>query len=768
MLKKIDPTPEQRAIIDHPGEKLVVLAAAGAGKTAVLVERYLKYVRDGFAPDEILTITFTKKAAAEMKRRIVANLRDEGRLHEAQVAETGPIQTIHSFCERLLRENALEAGIDPSFEIISDVESSRQQDFAIRSAISSDDLPPEAERLIAFLAGKMRYGNSSPYGEIEASISSVLDGLRGSGIEPTFLEETLADPVRFRQYIDRQILDEQTPEVKAGVRLAPGDHLHAALQQAYRDLQLRPQSPISKRLDREIDELVVLHTSGLLQLCQRAWMTLEQNLYSNHKLDFNALEARAITLLETSIITRDRVGQQYKIIMVDEAQDVNPLQDRLISLMNIERELIVGDPQQSIYGFRLADPERFRERAKMGQSLPISVNQRCSAGVIQTVDDVFGNLWREYHAMRPPPKPMDFENNTKPDHEGVEVWLQQVENLDELANHLLAARAESYFSWSDVAALVRKTKFAVRLKEVFDRHEIPCRIAGGSENFYTRLEIRDVANTLRSLGNPYDDYALLAMLRSPVVGLSLDSISLLAQKKPVVDSLATLHPTVAEDAARIERFLTWFTPLREIADRIPAWELLGQFLATSDYLASLASRRNGSQQIANVRKLLRLAASEPELTSLDYAEQIREIQILRHREGDAPTDDEAEPKVTITTVHKAKGLEWPVVLIPEVHERLTVNPGAVEVDARRHLTVAKFTPKSSFYHDWIASKRHERDAAEEERLLYVAMTRARERLFLVAHNAANPNSMARKLASALGITSLTPSGFRTRSAEPEA
>lgn len=118
------PTKEQQAVIDAPESAFTVIAAAGAGKTFVLVERYLRHVEDeGLGADQILTITFTKKAAAEMKSRIVGRLRTKGLFDQAQVAETGPIQTIHSFCERLLRENALEAGLDPQFEIMSEEQS---------------------------------------------------------------------------------------------------------------------------------------------------------------------------------------------------------------------------------------------------------------------------------------------------------------------------------------------------------------------------------------------------------------------------------------------------------------------------------------------------------------------------------------------------------------------------------------------------------------------------------------------------------------------
>ena len=129
-------TLEQRKAIEANDKQLVVQAGAGAGKTRVLVERFLRHViEDKYGADEILTITFSRKAAAEMKRRIVTALRDAGRWEDAQIAETGPIQTIHSFCERLLRENSLVAGLDPQFEVLDEVDSVAWLEEALQESL---------------------------------------------------------------------------------------------------------------------------------------------------------------------------------------------------------------------------------------------------------------------------------------------------------------------------------------------------------------------------------------------------------------------------------------------------------------------------------------------------------------------------------------------------------------------------------------------------------------------------------------------------------
>jgi ATP-dependent exoDNAse (exonuclease V) beta subunit len=344
----------------------------------------------------------------------------------------------------------------------------------------------------------------------------------------------------------------------------------------------------------------------------------------------------------------------------------------------------------------------------------------------------------------------------------VELWHQQDRNVGETAVLIQEMLAECQPKLSDVAILVRDSAFAQDIQAALTSRDIPSRITGGTERFYARLEIRDLANTLKALGDPFDDFALLAMLRSPVVGLSLDAIALLAKLHPVVEALPEFVSPVAEDGPKLQRFLEWFTPMRGFADRLSAWEVLSELFAVSDYLASLARRRNAAQLLANVRKLLRLAAEEPELGPLEYAERIREIQRLKHREGDAPAEDEKAELITIMTVHKAKGLEWPVVIVPQMHKPIGKRTNDVEVDARLKLAITKFGRKPSVYYTWLAEQRNEREREEELRLLYVAFTRAEERLCVVTHGSSKPDTLSKRIAGIVGFGKTPPAGFIIR------
>lgn len=315
--------------------------------------------------------------------------------------------------------------------------------------------------------------------------------------------------------------------------------------------------------------------------------------------------------------------------------------------------------------------------------------------------------------------------------------------IQQLINEGLQAR--------DIAVLTRMNFASHEIADRLTALGIATRVIGGSERFYTRLEVRDVANALDSLANPYSDFQLLALLHSPFVGLSLDSVVLLAKQRPVIEALASFEPPVAEDREKIDRFLKWHKAISPFAARVPAWEVLSDLFRETDYLRVVASRKNGAQTLANVRKLFTIAADEPLLNAQRFAERIRQVQELRHREGDAPSIDEDADAVTLMTIHRAKGLEFKAVVLPDTHKRFAKRVGDIVIDARTGIVVTKFGKTETIAWKWMRWKLDDIERREELRVLYVGMTRAKERLCVVTSTTPNEKTPAGLVTARLGL-----------------
>lgn len=763
-------TPEQRDAAFSEAARFAIRASAGAGKTRVLVERYVWHVVDrGISPDQILTITFTRKAAAEMKRRIVERLQAVGRIEEAKLAQTGPIQTIHGFCERLLRENALAAGIDPKFEVIADSPLGKEiADDALRQALAdlAENSTPVRDLLLQRAGSRSQ---SDPYlGSLKEPIHEAVSKLRSSGLRPSDLAEGYADAAGYWRLV-RKCLEEGLPEV--GPASSPHEW-YQAVKAACRDVG-RPTPRWVKLASEEKEEEAAKQSLAIGQLVLAVWDLVESEMTRRQTFDFAELETRAVRLVQRDAEARQRVRRAYRVALIDEGQDVNPTQHRLIESLGLEAEMMVGDPQQAIYGFRQADRELFVGRLTAEDTRLLRSNHRSDPGILRFVDRLFGRTWGEqYMPMLEPKTPNGaaFEE-TPTDFEGLEFWDVTDMKIEETALYVEDLLAEGVFPPKDIAILVRRGSSARKVRVGLERHGIPYRIAGGVENFYTRMEIRDLANALVAAVDPYDDFALLATLRSPLVGIPLDDMVLLGRRKPVAETLELVvapedcppyRATTEEAALAIERFKEWYLPLLPIADRLPAWELLSIIIDRSEYLERLARRPNGFPLIANVRKLLELATKEPTLDAHRFAEQVRTIQRLDFKEGTAPALDEDAQAVTILTIHKAKGLEWPCVVLPDLVLRSPSHKPPIRVDTRHGVIAAAVPGTETLIYRKLADQSNRKETEEEWRVLYVAMTRACRRLCLCLSETAESTTHARAIAQHFPFREGAPPGIRVR------
>ncbi|MEQ1823283.1 MAG: UvrD-helicase domain-containing protein [Fimbriimonadaceae bacterium] len=734
------PTPEQVEAIYSDRQQFVVSASAGTGKTLVLVERYLRLVLEepAIRPDQILAITFTKKAAAEMKRRIVDQLNLRGRPDLAQVAETGPIQTIHGFCQRLLVENCLDAGLDPDFGIASQAQTASWKIAAIRTAIAEtfEDYP-EVELVLKSGAGRYkRQSTGSPYHYVEDNIGSLLEQMRGSGLSPADIHANHSSVAELVKRYHAGISED------LGFEVGEGDFFEALATLSPRPSYLKG----TEQSDRLGAELVV----GLVQLALRAWALYERKLVSENMLDFTLLETRAIKLLQ-SPDTQSRIRDQYRVAMVDEAQDLNPLQYRLLDLMQIDQRMLIGDSKQSIYGFRQADVRLFRE-AEEADPLRLTLNKRTEAPILRYVDLVFKRVWKDNYIEMAPP--MDAKEGDDPFEtpevtcEGVEVWgVDETDPHYAVANHIKNLVADG-ISLRDMTVLVRSRKYGSSLARALAQLKIPVRLVGISREYYTRLEVRDVANALQALVDPTDNFAMACLLRSPFVGLSFEAIHLLMREAPLFSNILSEPNVPPEDLAKLQEFLAWFPTMQRIAMRGTASEALAHLFQKTSYLARLASLPNGDQMIANVRKLQLLACESEEVSPAEFAEQIREIQMMRHDEENASLEDEMSDALRIMTIHQSKGLQFKVVIVPETTVPPQKKSYEVLFDPRIGLA-ATSADGHSRYLKWLTERKNRLEDDEGWRLMYVALTRPESRLCVVV-DTKKPNAYAFHLAKAAG------------------
>lgn len=757
-------TVEQEAVIVTVASKFAVKAAAGSGKTSVLVERYIRHVTElGHTPEELVTVTFTRKAAAEMKARIVAELRKLGRYEDAQLAETGPIQTLHSFCERVLRENSVEALLDPNFEVLEGHKSVSLVETAVRTALlAARDENEHAAALVDRLSGRgAAQASASAHGQLRVLVANCLHKLRGTGLPREWLSETYATPESTLGFWFASVLSEFPETVGHG--LLPDSDWGSELSKRLREGGVRVPH-WAKGQSLASDLAAAKDSVGLMWLVLTAWDWLESEMLRVQELDFPLLESKAVRLLSESPVVKKRIMSSIKALLVDEAQDLNPMQYKLINSIQASGEMLVGDPQQSIYGFRYADRELFVERCLQVETYQLSRNHRSDLGILHFVDSVFAPQWGSEHTSMVPSlvDPDDpFGSLLLPHYQGVELWPVPQRDFGTTAA-LIKQLVDEGVEPSKIAVLTRTSAAINQLTPKLTTLGVPNRSVGASEKFYTRLEVRDLANALEALCDPRGDFALLALLRSPFVGLSFDAVVWLAAHTPVLVGIADDTRLSNEDKAKLETFRVWFERGRRIADRVPAWETISYLLSNTGYLEELAKRPSADQALANVRKLLALAADEPESNAREFAQRIREIQFLRHGEGEAPVLDESEEAVTLMTIHKSKGLEFDVVVLPDTYYKLSPQKGQVAFDAPKGVMVTGLDKPLSAYYSWLADKEVEQGREEELRVLYVAMTRAKTRLCLVVSEQGGHANAAEIIALRTGYPKSTLPGLKVR------
>lgn len=730
-------THEQVSAISASSDKLTIQACAGSGKTLVLVERYLKHVlEEGISPEKILAITFTRKAASEMKRRIVKTLFEKGEDNLARLAQISPISTAHSFCERLLREHPFDARIDPDFDVLDELRAEMLLRSCAKAALHALSQSSKEVRFLVWKLASQREWQETfdDAGVLLDWIMQVVKKNRENGLTAETLESLAQNQNEIHQAnseIIKQFLLHRFENWEFDFSI------DEALSDTHKlkELLHKTNIPYSPNMlsAEELNELETI-TQGLCHVSALCWRILLEEFEKRNVLDFSELEVRAFQLLSNHT---EALIDKYEHIMVDEAQDLNPLQHKILQMLPAKSTLFVGDPQQSIYGFRGADRNVFMQWVHQHEKRNLQINWRSSANIVSYVETIFLPLWKqEYLVMKTPSvknstRDDPFETQT-PDDGSVELWLMQKSTPDVSAG-ILELKKQGV-SYRDIAILANTSSEIDAIAKGLHSAGIPLCVLQTGKHYFLRTEIYDVGSALRSLANPHDTLALLSLLRSPIVGLTLDSVLKIAFQSQ--DEQKSAWETVSQkdfqldepDNNILKNFLDWFIPLSKKADYEPAWRLISDIYTHSYLDARFTKLHDFEALIANARRLLSIAATHHEFNAIEFARWLESLQHFRAPYYDAPTLSEEADAVKLLTIHKAKGLEWDNVIVfaddkrRRKQNKLLVNrySGLPLLNLGKNKKTPAFIIEE---HDHTQT-----EDSERVRLLYVALTRAKKRL----------------------------------------
>ncbi len=753
------PNPQQRAAIDARGETFVS-AGAGTGKTTVLVERFARsVVEDGLDVDSLLVITYTDRAAGELRGRIRANLLELDRPDLARDLDGAWISTIHGFCRRLLTAYPLAAGIDPRFRVLDEAQARVIQGEAFSVALEefcAADEPDRWQLLATYGARRLRSMLVSVYDTLRsAALDLVLEPGAAASLDDA-LGELVAEATALAA--DEQATDLQAAGARDVLDLLETTRLPERL------LGLGTSSARGARAAAFNEARTAVHALALEELASRDRELLQEILtgfataYAAAKdresaLDFEDLQLRAWQLLRENDAIREAEQLRFRSIMVDEFQDTNRLQTELIDLVcagPAKEMFFVGDEFQSIYGFRHADVAVFRDRRDAApQVLPLTLNYRSRPEVLAAVNELFaGEFGDEFRPLEPADgygdplfgTPVELLVTDKVSYAGSGLHWRRAEarhvarRVRELVDAGVATPGEIVLLF---AAGTDAEWFEEELRSV----DLPTiRMTG--RRYFGQQQVVDLLHYLRLLQNRYDDEALLTVLASPFVGVSNDALVLIrstAERRPIFKGIErSLPPDLPEDDRRLVRaFLQRYERLVESSTRLSLELLCERILVEHDYDLAVLTRHDGQRRYANLRKLARLARSYEELRGPDLEGFIRfvaEQDAAGAPERDAVSEEEGADAVRLLTIHAAKGLEFKVVVVADAgRERTSSDEILCLSDGRFGFKVAHpdtgTRVVTSSYKD-VKETRDLQEEAERLRLYYVAMTRAEERLIV--------------------------------------
>jgi ATP-dependent helicase/nuclease subunit A len=812
---------------------VVLSSGAGCGKTTVLTDRYLAHLEEGATVSQVAAITFTERAAREMRERIrkeiTRRLRAATNNTEVDLwaghlrdLETAPISTIHAFCAALLRQFAIEARLDPRFEVLEDVLSVNLEAEAIsrclQTSLTMDSLEGKALRELVSLYGwrpvngAIAYlvGNRDEQGwqkglqEEPHAIAKRWETQDRTAFVPAYVRQFVESCSSFTRCLD--LLNRHPPlpgpmvdqvallqrhllslDKSSDLSAVVGHLIHAAKvshlgKRAWPDNSIYEQIKVSfNKVRSDLRRLdlarFVVPDSGLLDAAEVGLKFLRvaaaaAKAYGVAKrehgvLDFQDLLVLGCDLLVNQNRVRHQVQDSYRHILIDELQDTDPVQMKLVDALcgghlTNGKLFAVGDHKQSIYRFRGADVSLFkglRNRLSISGQLSLTLNFRSQPAILNFVNALFAEVLEHYeplvsHRSQVAPNGVEFCWTAYPSK--APVAEARAAEAAKIAERLAAMIGQEELVWDDQTASLREVQardIVLLLRSMSNVHlyEEALRKRGidyylvGGRAFFAQQEIHDIANLLRALENPQDSVCLAGALRSPFCCLSDESLFILGRTKEGlwtglhdVERETHLPADQLETVRRARKFLLRW---RSIKDRLPIARLLGAIFADSGYDAATQFEFLGDRKLANLWKLQDLARTfdRSGLFGLaDFIARLGDLVKTQPREEQAATQPEESNVVRLMSIHQAKGLEFPVVFVADTGaERGPSSRSIVEWDpdlgcVPRPAKDEEDQPFPEFAYDLWEAKADLAEWQEELRIFYVACTRAKDYLVLSA------------------------------------
>lgn len=853
---------QEKAIHDH-GKDILVSASAGSGKTTVLVQRVINEIIAGTSVNQLLVVTFTKAAAAEMKERIKQQLSVAIKRYPQKRAylrsqlneiDTANISTIDAFGLDVIHRFYYAADLDPSFSVLTDeTQTALLKERALKD-VESNFLENNDKDFIAFydnfagdrdadsahdlLLDLYEYAMAKPnYSEwlkqlplnYEIKDNIVNSPLWQNQIKP-YLKTTITDLKEKADHILQEAVfaNKELKKVKDDIstfnqkltyflNLLKSDQEYNQLRLAFSKCIFEGRYRSSKKWDEDLQiayqdsqnfkqtakkQVFAIYTGffaadeqeqiKVMQKGQRIVKTIattekalilrfNQLKREQNFLDYNDMEQIAYQILHqdtsNSQLARDFYQDKFKEILVDEYQDINPLQEKIIQLIKKTDKntiFMVGDVKQSIYGFRQAEPSLFlkkyhafgQEKNSSNERILLTDNFRSTKPVTKIVNRLFTPvLSKDFGGI-------DYQNegqlvfgakyypaginqatevlvHQKKQHDDEQLDFSEIQMVIQRIKQLIAENAQIYdanthqkrpIKYSDIAILTRSHSDNLQIMQEFAKNDLPLFVTD-AQNYFQTFELTVMIDYLKIIDNPDQDIPLVTVLRSPIFNFNETELAKIRiRNKKVSFYNALLNYVAVNDqlSNKVKNFLNQLSELRDFASMHRISELIWSIYEHTSLLEIMTALPNGEQRRVNLEALYERAASYESAGFKGLYQFINFINRMRRSQKDLAQPlltKEAGDAVRLMTIHGSKGLEFPIVFYVGMEHRFQLRDltsNYVLTGDSLGITIKEPTCRIDSLVKTIDNVNKKRQLLEEEaRILYVALTRAKQKLILV-------------------------------------